>query len=276
MEKSEHLSVRSLAIIAIGAGMVVLFAGAAIIAAVGHGVPEQLWTIGTALSGALIGILIPSPRLRNSPTAQAATVATVTSAAATSAALDKAKEYADRPDAQAAANEAAAQVAAAGDEVSARASKVAMAGGTVDAMVRAAALVHANAAATTAGAAADAPTAARASVLAAAAKAATDAGHALPDPPKGLSVPDLAKIIVPIVVLIVAGGIGIWLQHGGYHPAHCTLTSAGNKPAGLKQTPACEAPLLATAKALIALASAAGGALIGLFGSPQSKDGSAQ
>ena len=54
----------SLAIMALGAGLVLAIAGVGLIAAVGHTVPTQLWTVITSLSGALLGMLIPSPQQR--------------------------------------------------------------------------------------------------------------------------------------------------------------------------------------------------------------------
>jgi hypothetical protein len=50
----------SLAVVAVGFALVVLFAGAAVILAVGHQVPQEMWASASALSGALVGILIPT------------------------------------------------------------------------------------------------------------------------------------------------------------------------------------------------------------------------
>jgi hypothetical protein len=50
----------SLAVVAVGTALVVLFAGAAVILAVGHQVPQEMWASASALSGALVGILIPT------------------------------------------------------------------------------------------------------------------------------------------------------------------------------------------------------------------------
>jgi hypothetical protein len=75
----------SLAVVAVGAALVVLFAGACVILAVGHEVPQALWAAAAGLSGALVGILIPT-----GGTAAAADhvvdAASVTKAAATEAA----------------------------------------------------------------------------------------------------------------------------------------------------------------------------------------------
>jgi hypothetical protein len=51
-----------LAIVGVGGALVVLIVGASIIASLGHEVPKELWAIGGALGGALVGILAPSPR----------------------------------------------------------------------------------------------------------------------------------------------------------------------------------------------------------------------
>ncbi len=50
-----------IAVGSVGAAIVVFLIGAAVIAAVGKTVPSQYWTSGSALSGALLGILAPSP-----------------------------------------------------------------------------------------------------------------------------------------------------------------------------------------------------------------------
>lgn len=51
-----------LAIVGVAAALAVLVIGACVIVAVGHSVPTELWGIGGALSGALVGILAPPPR----------------------------------------------------------------------------------------------------------------------------------------------------------------------------------------------------------------------
>jgi hypothetical protein len=47
------------AVAAIGAGLSVFLLGASVILAVGEKVPDQFWTSGSAISGALIGLLTP-------------------------------------------------------------------------------------------------------------------------------------------------------------------------------------------------------------------------
>jgi hypothetical protein len=53
-----------LAIGGVASALIVLIVGASTIAAVGHEVPKELWAIGGALSGSLVGILAKSPRAR--------------------------------------------------------------------------------------------------------------------------------------------------------------------------------------------------------------------
>ncbi|HEX4837328.1 MAG TPA: hypothetical protein VFV03_02235 [Solirubrobacteraceae bacterium] len=48
------------AVMAIGVGLSVFLIGASVIIAVGEKVPDQFWTSGSAISGALIGLLTPS------------------------------------------------------------------------------------------------------------------------------------------------------------------------------------------------------------------------
>ena len=55
-----------LAIGGVASALIVLLVGASTIAAVGHEVPKELWAIGGALSGSLVGILAKSPQSRGS------------------------------------------------------------------------------------------------------------------------------------------------------------------------------------------------------------------
>lgn len=50
-----------LAVAAVGVALVAFLIGAAVIAAGGKPVPTQYWATGSAISGALLGILAPSP-----------------------------------------------------------------------------------------------------------------------------------------------------------------------------------------------------------------------
>jgi hypothetical protein len=102
----------SLAVAAVGTALVVLFAGACVIIAVNHQVPQELWAAASVLSGALVGILIPTPS--GGGTDQVATAASFTQRAATSAAHDQAEainEDAHQPTAtKKAAKEALARI----------------------------------------------------------------------------------------------------------------------------------------------------------------------
>jgi|GEM_PF-3736190 hypothetical protein len=79
----------SLAVIAVGTALVVLFAGACVIIAVHREVPQELWAAASVLSGALVGILIPTPSGGGAD--QVATAAGFTQRTATSAAHAQAK-----------------------------------------------------------------------------------------------------------------------------------------------------------------------------------------
>lgn len=54
---------------AVGLGLVAFLIGAALIADGGKPVPTQYWSTGSAISGALIGILAPTPSRLSEPTA---------------------------------------------------------------------------------------------------------------------------------------------------------------------------------------------------------------
>jgi hypothetical protein len=83
-----------LAIGGVGLALVAFLIGGAIIGASGHAkeMVKEYWTIGAALSGALVGILVPSPRQRRAGKveAQAAAAATATGANA----LEEARNFA--------------------------------------------------------------------------------------------------------------------------------------------------------------------------------------
>jgi hypothetical protein len=49
------------AIVGLSVAVGLFLVGASLIAALGHAVPKELWTVGTALGGGLLGILVPSP-----------------------------------------------------------------------------------------------------------------------------------------------------------------------------------------------------------------------
>ncbi len=60
VQGEDRISYR-IAVTAVGAALVAFLIGAAVIAAGGKPVPTQFWATGSAISGALLGILAPSP-----------------------------------------------------------------------------------------------------------------------------------------------------------------------------------------------------------------------
>jgi hypothetical protein len=85
----------SLAVMAVGTALVVLFAGACVIVAVNRQVPQELWAAASVLSGALVGILIPTPSGGGAD--HVAAGASFTHRTATSAAHAKAKAISEDP-----------------------------------------------------------------------------------------------------------------------------------------------------------------------------------
>lgn len=69
-------------VFAVGAALVVLFAGASLVLAVGESVPTQLWAAASALSGALVGILAPAPATKAAGRRHAAQQRSLAAAAA--------------------------------------------------------------------------------------------------------------------------------------------------------------------------------------------------
>ncbi len=59
-----------IAVGAIGVALVAFLIGASVIAAGGNPVPTEYWTTGSAISGALLGILAPTPKKIHDPTPQ--------------------------------------------------------------------------------------------------------------------------------------------------------------------------------------------------------------
>ena len=55
---------QAIAVAAFGSGLFIAIVGASTISAVGQAVPTQLWDVITTLSGALLGLMIPSPAQR--------------------------------------------------------------------------------------------------------------------------------------------------------------------------------------------------------------------
>ena len=61
-----------LAVLGVGAALVVLFFSAGLIGAFGKGIPQELWAAAGALGGALVGVLLPTPKSPPTPGASAA------------------------------------------------------------------------------------------------------------------------------------------------------------------------------------------------------------
>jgi hypothetical protein len=91
-----------LAIVGVGTALVTMLIGASTIAALGHAVPKELWAIGGALSGALVGILIPTPRAGSSRESTPRAAGYATHNAAVDAARKKVAEVEHAAAAQAA------------------------------------------------------------------------------------------------------------------------------------------------------------------------------
>jgi hypothetical protein len=83
INEKDELSYRFV-IVGVASALVVLFIGAGVVLAVGRAVPTELWAAASALSGALVGILVP-PKRPESPGAAAAADAAGVSAAQTAA-----------------------------------------------------------------------------------------------------------------------------------------------------------------------------------------------
>ncbi len=77
-----------LAVGAVGAALIVLFAGAGVILAVGHVVPTEFWAAASSLSGALVGLLAPQPTTKGALTRRASQYHAMAAAAATAGAGD--------------------------------------------------------------------------------------------------------------------------------------------------------------------------------------------
>jgi hypothetical protein len=64
-----------IAVAGVALGLLAFLIGAAVVAATGHSVPAEYWTTGSAISGALLGLLAPTPSTPKSKAAAAATKA---------------------------------------------------------------------------------------------------------------------------------------------------------------------------------------------------------
>jgi hypothetical protein len=289
VSEKDELSYRFV-IVGVASALVVLFIGAGVVLAVGRTVPTELWAAASALSGALVGILVP-PKRPESPGAAAADAAAVSAGEATAKVVAAAQD-----DAVADAAQAAQHIVAQANNVADLRASAAQALGAMQeatrvvaapAPVPAAEALAANEAAAAAGAAppAEAPAAAAAApqdgqgvlgaqgeaqadaiarhtVLAAAASAAEDAHAAVVDavdpvraPTTFLGIPikttvDLRTVFL-LVIFVVALAVGIALA---FHAGDATEKMATVRDTAVKSA----------SGTLIALAAAAGGALVGL------------
>jgi hypothetical protein len=120
----------------LGAALAVFFAGITAAIAAGHTPPTAAWAAGSAVSGALIGLLVPAPRTKKGHVAAAEAAEAVEQKANTEAAAHKAEAEAAEGEA-AAEHKAKADVAqtaaahAAGEVIANRAAAAGIAGTVV-------------------------------------------------------------------------------------------------------------------------------------------------
>ena len=263
-----------LAIGGVASALIVLIVGASTIAAVGHEVPKELWAIGGALSGSLVGILAKSPQSRGSgQEAMPLTAAQTTIDAANKAAKDR--EATERRLSPAVAQSVAGavqEVERAGEQAKqdlVSMSGIGAAGSDTEtaALTAATSVAHAQGqkllkiAAQAEGAPADDALAASLRVHEAAQNAAvtTAAVAAAPTDAGWLSglktMVTEPKLLVPFGLFVITVTLGILLGLGIIQPAAC--------PSGLTCTYAKTTEQ--AANVMISLASASVGALIGMF-----------
>lgn len=234
-------------VVGVASSLVVLFAGASVILATGHSVPTELWAAASALSGALVGILVPAKR----GDAGAAAAKAGTEAGEKAAATVAATQPVAVADAAEAAQEAVEQARTPSD-VRKAAMRAVRAAEATQAVVEAkpddadAAAAHADATAQVA-------------ILRAAAGAAE---QALTAPTTFLKIPVKApvdfKIVVQVAVFLGTLGAGIYLA---FHTGHEAASAISVRDETVKNV----------SGTLIALAAAAGGALVGRAAAPASK-----
>jgi hypothetical protein len=281
------------ALIGLAVAEALFLIGVSVISAVGHDVPKELWTVGTALGGGLLGVLVPRPQPTSGskPFAESLTVHNAAVAAASKAAeagaSAKGKGGAKAaPTSQVTLNALATALSGVSDEGNLKRA-IAAAGPSPGAGAAGAALAreHTNtaqskkAAAKAQGVSAASKEAltAEASVYSAAGAAAvspetTRAAKAAAEsaPAGGVKVGDyLAKLLPPIVVF----GLALYL---GTHLTDKTVTLSDYRNVvditkGLAVKPYLEAlashqqAVTSEGNALIALATAAGGAIVGVL-----------
>jgi hypothetical protein len=263
------------AIVGVSLALVVTLIGASTIAALGHQVPKELWAIGGALGGALVGILVPSPRLASGGEATPAAAAYTTHNAAVEAARGKVAEIEKSagaaPEQAAGAKEALQLVEQQAGELKHKLASMAIVasvneGGQAHRAAADAVQLQRGAFETATKAAHNAPEdlklRAAKEVHEAAHEAASKAAPAAAQREPGWfaavkTITAEAKIFVPLILFAVALTLGVLLGLGAIHaqPCHPEEKSCAYYAGTTKQA----------ANALIALASAAGGALLGVF-----------
>lgn len=291
------------ALIGLAVAEAVFLIGVSVIVAVGHDVPKEMWTVGTALGGGLLGVLVPRPQATSGakPFAEAITVHNAASLAALQAAeeVTPPRAVASAPGTAGEGDDAAERVSRsalkAASDVNERANlKEAMAAASpspgTGAAVYALAGKHGNSAtrrtnASDSNASNGITTgkeelAAEAAVYAAAATAAASpetvqaAKEAAQSAPAGgVKVGDyLAKLLPPFVVF----GLALWLgthltgetvRLSDYRHAGELLTKAKPEAAKayLEALMTHQQAVTSEGNALIALATAAGGAIVGVL-----------
>jgi hypothetical protein len=267
------------AIVGVSAALVVTLIAAGTIAALGHAVPKELWAIGGALSGALVGILVPSPNLAVGKEATPSAAAYKTHNAAVQGARRRAEEIQAAgalPEVTAAAKDALLQVeqlrgnlktplaalaraTAAKEDGQAHTAAAAAVDLQRGALAQAKGWVAERAAA---GAPEDPRLKAVVEVHEAAHEAASKAAPAAAQRAVGWfaavkTITAEAKIFVPLLVFTVALALGVLLGLGVIHAQPC--------PKEAKSCAYYASTTKQAANALIALASAAGGAALGVF-----------
>ena len=295
----------SLAVLMVGIALVILFAGASVILALNHQVPQEFWAAASALSGALVGILIPTPRATPA-TDNASDAGRITQAAATNAARIAAQEIeldpAQSPAAKSAASAAlttvtqASAATTASDMVAKSATPEEIVDGVIElfAKSRNEAQTNANEAQSAYDTATDAEeqaepavqqkvqtaqteldsSKAALSVHDAAADAASNAkgaatqiaasGAAAITKPPGIPKSTVWIVVIISIVLVLALALALIISLGVLHPSNCPLAAKG-------KTQDCDSNLLQVGTAVLSLASAAGGTLLGLFATPDGK-----
>ena len=227
----------SLVVLGAATALVVLFIGASVILAVGHSVPTELWAAASGLSGALVGILAPNSK----DAAVNAAASEAGHAAAKRAAAEQPAPVASSARTALLMVDAAPTVVrlrVAADQASAEADEAAKAAESAPPQDQ-----------ESRGHAKDKALAKHA-VLRAAANAAQDAQDSAKDAMKSTTY----KVVIAFVVLLLTLGLGIWLtfELGEHQTKVATIRDTAMKD---------------LSGALIALAAAAGGALVG-FAAP--------